>query len=301
MDAGFPQALDEVLERATAGSDVLSRAQAQLARAPTAKRVRPRAVAMFAELVGRAADARLLDDAAAIELMHTASLLHDDVVDHAQVRRGRPSANALFSDGVAVLAGDALLSRALSMMTPSLVPHALRTVSAMSIATLREFELRGDVHASLDDMMAVVDGKTAMLFSLCGRAACAHPDDDDAVRCARAALALGRIFQLRDDLDDVMAIGPERGNDVREHTPTVPLMLAATYAPSLSHQLAALWAAHEAPSDSFLDALASSRIIDETMRLAQRERAVLVDALAPYASSSVHATLLALADSLLSL
>jgi geranylgeranyl pyrophosphate synthase len=293
------------LTQVVSGSDALSRAQAHLVTAPLAKRLRPRAVRLFAEMVGASpaqlASDSLVDDAVGVELIHTASLLHDDVVDHARARRGRPSANAVFSDGIAVLAGDELLAKALRLFSPAVVPVAIDAVAAMARAALLEVELRGRADASEPQIFTIIDGKTAALFSLCGAAGGARKDPETASRMALAGRALGRAFQIKDDVDDVLRADAERGNDVRERTPTLPLALLAQTDPDIGAALARAWQ-REVTAGPALDELvlriAHSGAPMRALAIGAREVQELVALLAPFAHTPAHATLVQVAHEL---
>lgn len=289
------------LHEVVSGSGTLSRAQAHLVRAPVAKRLRPRALCLFAEMVGATADDALIDDAVGVELMHAASLLHDDVVDHARARRGRPSANVLFSDGVALLAGDELLAKALKLFSAGVLPTAIDAVAAMAHAALLEVELRGRADASRAELFSIMDGKTAALFALCGFAAGARKDPATASTLWQAGRALGRAFQIKDDVDDVLRADAERGNDVRERTPTLPLALLGDTDPELSAALARAWRSEDTPRavlNGLVTAIADSDAPARALLEGAEEVRELVRLLEPFAGTAAHATLIAVARGL---
>jgi heptaprenyl diphosphate synthase len=211
--------LERVEDRLTAtvrGDGLLGAAASHLTSAPSAKRARPRLLLAFARLIDRSGDDQLVASAAAIELMHTASLLHDDVVDEADARRGRASANARFGNSAAVLAGDVVLARALRLLSfdGRAVDAALDVVSRMSTAAVREIELRGQ-RVAVDEALRIAQGKTGALFGLCGTLAALGTPHEDALRTAGEAF--GVAFQVADDIDDVDV-------DARDGFVTVPLM-----------------------------------------------------------------------------
>lgn len=173
---------------------------------------------------------------ATIELLHTATLMHDDVVDESAMRRGRPTANARWGNGAAVLVGDFLYTRSFQMMVKA---GNLRVMAALSNAANRLSE--GEVvqmvnaHDPLVDearYFRVIERKTACLFEAGARMAAAiadcSPEAEEAV--AEYALALGNAFQIADDILDytgvAAAIGKNLGADLREGKMTLPLIYA---------------------------------------------------------------------------
>src|SRR5215813_2684951 len=134
------------------------------------KRVRPLMVRLFADACG-APGQHLVDVAVAAELIHSASLLHDDVVDGGMFRRGRPTVNARWGNIVAVMTGDMLLTTALTKLSAidaRLTQEAIVTVAEMTRAAIAEVEARGDVALSIERLRAIAEGKTGSLFSWCG-------------------------------------------------------------------------------------------------------------------------------------
>jgi heptaprenyl diphosphate synthase len=279
------------------GDGLLGAAAAHLVGAPAAKRARPRLLLAFAELAGARPSSKLVAAAAAVELIHTASLLHDDVVDEADERRGRPSANARYGNSAAVLAGDAILARALGLLAfdPRAVAAAIDVVAAMSDAAVREVEVRGVADLPVLEHKKICDGKTAALFGLCGTLAGLLVDDlDAAARFCGAARALGLAFQIADDAGDVE-------DDLRERTPTHPILLAAHGDRDIAGALAFLWSETH-PTSSAIAALA--RRIEASPGFAQSHDVVtgFVDeakvALAPWAGAAAHHAILEFASTL---
>lgn len=186
----------------------LAVAAKQLTLATGAKRVRPRLIALVGHSLGAEPEA-LVPVAVAAELLHTASLLHDDVVDESHERRHRPTVNATLGNSTAVLAGDWLLATALNALTPTppaTRDSAQRTVQQMAQAAVWEVELRGVVAATPGQWRMVAEGKTGALFAFCAEAAAraARPDDLTLHReMARLGQLLGVAFQRADDLKDL--------------------------------------------------------------------------------------------------
>ena len=173
---------------------------------------------------------------ATIELLHTATLMHDDVVDESDLRRGRPTANSRWGNGAAVLVGDFLYTRSFQMMVRA---GNLRVMEALSDAAnrLSEGEVIQMVNAhdpSVDEerYFKVIERKTACLFEAAARMAAAIADCDrekeEAV--ARYALSLGNAFQIADDIldytGDVADTGKNLGDDLREGKVTLPIIYA---------------------------------------------------------------------------
>jgi octaprenyl-diphosphate synthase len=211
------------------GAEVrLERAAARLVLASGAKRARARVCRSLASELG-VDDAVTTEIAAIVELIHGASLLHDDVVDHAERRRGLPTVNATDGNAFAVLCGDLVLARALHLVTALpqgalMIVDAIDVVERMTRAAVIEVEARATLpepRAGLALWREMALGKTGALFGLCGSlmARAAGVDDDARGALRRGLEALGLAFQLIDDLGDVAGTdaGKPRGQDIREH------------------------------------------------------------------------------------
>lgn len=295
------------MREAIAADGLLGTAAADLALAPAAQRARPRLLLAFASLArpGAASDPRLVEAGAAIELIHTASLLHDDIVDEAGERRGRPSANARYGNAAAVLVGDWLLGQAFALLAAislRALENAVAVVVEMSRAALREVEVRGRIDLPLDEQTAIARGKTGGLFGLCGRLAGLLAGERDAAAGARfeeAGRALGMAFQAVDDLDELLDDALSK-NDLIEKTPTLPILLAARD-PEVARALATLWAQPIVDRAQALalgariargPALGATRdVVDE---LVARTRALL----RPWQHSPAHAEIMRFATSI---
>ncbi len=199
------------------------------------KRIRPRLLLLFAEALGFDGPERH-ELAAVVEFIHTATLLHDDVVDESSLRRGRATANAMFGNAASVLVGDFLYSRAFQMMV---AVNRLRVLDVLADATnvIAEGEVlqlmnMHDPDLAVADYLQVIRFKTAKLFEASARLgavlANAEPQVEEA--CASFGRALGTAFQLVDDLLDYEGVSAELGknvgDDLREGKPTLPLLLA---------------------------------------------------------------------------
>jgi octaprenyl-diphosphate synthase len=210
------------------------------------KRIRPRLVLLFARALSCAGSARF-ELAAIVEFIHTATLLHDDVVDESSMRRGRPTANALFGNAASVLVGDFLYSRAFQMMVSV---GSMRVLEVLANATnvIAEGEVlqlinMHDPDTSVDDYLRVIRYKTAKLFEASARlgAVIAQAPADLEEACADYGRSLGTAFQLVDDLldyeGDPNQLGKNVGDDLREGKPTLPLLMAMNRATPEEHAL----------------------------------------------------------------
>lgn len=199
------------------------------------KRIRPRLVLLFAKALGfKGPESHEL--AATVEFIHTATLLHDDVVDESALRRGRATSNALFGNAASVLVGDFLYSRAFQMMVGVGRPRVLEVLADATnvIAEGEVLQLMNmhDPDLSVDDYLRVIRFKTAKLFEASARlgAVLGQADAELEARCAGYGRALGTAFQLVDDLldyeGDSTQLGKNVGDDLREGKPTLPLLVA---------------------------------------------------------------------------
>ena len=199
------------------------------------KRIRPRLVLLFAQALGHHGPARF-ELAAIVEFIHTATLLHDDVVDESSMRRGHPTANALFGNAASVLVGDFLYSRAFQMMVSV---GSMRVLEVLADATnvIAEGEVlqlinMHDPDTSVEDYLRVIRYKTAKLFEASARlgAVIAQAPAELEEACADYGRSLGTAFQLVDDLLDYEGdpgqLGKNVGDDLREGKPTLPLLMA---------------------------------------------------------------------------
>ncbi len=199
------------------------------------KRIRPRLVLLFANALGYGGEAHYTL-AATVEFIHTATLLHDDVVDESALRRGRQTANAVFGNAASVLVGDFLYSRAFQMMVSV---NDMRVLDVLAEATnvIAEGEVlqlmnMHDPDLAVDEYLRVIRSKTAKLFEASARlgAILARADAATERACADYGRALGTAFQLVDDLLDYDGrtdeLGKNVGDDLREGKPTLPLLVA---------------------------------------------------------------------------
>lgn len=204
------------------------------------KQIRPLLVLLSANLFGGVRPATL-HAAASLEMLHNASLIHDDVVDSSDYRRGTPTLNRDFDNRIAVLTGDFFVSNALS---EALKTGDLRAIS--SVAELGKELSLGEIdqianarECSFDEAryMSVIGRKTASLFMKCIRMGAESVDVDPAVveKAVEYGRLLGLCFQIKDDVFDYFEdeeIGKPTGNDLRENKVSLPLLYAVRVAPA---------------------------------------------------------------------
>ncbi len=205
------------------------------------KRLRPALVLLSAQAFGYAGK-RHHELAAVVEFIHTATLLHDDVVDESELRRGRETANALFGNAASVLVGDFLYSRAFQMMVEVGEMRVMQTLADATnvIAEGEVLQLLNchDAGVDIPSYMRVIHYKTAKLFeaamrlgAILGKASAA---DEEAA--AKYGMHLGTAFQLVDDVLDYSAdeaqTGKHLGDDLAEGKPTLPLIYAMQHGSS---------------------------------------------------------------------
>ncbi|MBV9158063.1 MAG: polyprenyl synthetase family protein [Acidobacteriaceae bacterium] len=204
------------------------------------KRLRPALLLLCTRLFGPSTDcARRL--AAVVEMIHTATLVHDDVIDIAKTRRGRPSTNIVWGNHVSVLAGDWLYMQAFQVALRERNFHILDTLITLTQMMVEGELLQLDrlhrIHITEADYMELVDRKTASLFSACASlgAAAAGADEAAESRLSDFAWNLGMAFQMVDDILDFTStekiLGKPAGNDLREGKVTLPMIYALESAP----------------------------------------------------------------------
>lgn len=200
--------LNIMLSEQLNGSGVLIEAERHILKSNEAKLIRPRFLFACGKLLN-VPENKLLKLACAVELIHNASLLHDDIVDQAKTRRSLQSVNSKFGDGTALLAGDQLLARALLLIadmenSEKSIKATAKTLLDMSDAASLEINNKDQKSISYEEILSITDGKTGELFSLCGQlAGFAANDDIAAERLGSIGMLLGRIFQIKDDIRDI--------------------------------------------------------------------------------------------------
>jgi octaprenyl-diphosphate synthase len=246
------------------------------------KRMRPVLLLLVAQALGYKGSHHHLM-AAAVEFIHTATLLHDDVVDESDLRRGRGTANAVFGNAASVLVGDYLYSRAFEMMVDV---DSMRIMQIMSGATtvIAEGEVLQllnihDPDVSEARYLQVVRFKTAKLFEAAAEAGAVLAGASVAQQEAAAAYGrhIGTAFQLVDDVldynGDVGALGKNVGDDLREGKPTLPLIRVLEVGTAEQKQLV-----REAIEKGEADFDAVARAIQETGALEHASRCAVAEA-----------------------
>jgi octaprenyl-diphosphate synthase len=259
------QRISEALARELDALDENARALVRPAVGAGGKRIRP----MLLVLTGKALGCRseeLYSLACAVEFVHNATLMHDDIIDNAGTRRGRPAAHKLFGARRAVLGGDILLSQAMQL---GLRQRDLRVMDALAeavtgtaVGQVREIASLGNPALAYDEYLAIITGKTACLISGACKAGAVKAGAGPAETAAAAefGLEVGRAFQLVDDALDVAPeseIGKPTGGDLRE----------GKFTPVLGFYLESLTADERAGfASSFADGELGERDIAATVR-----------------------------------
>ena len=244
------------------------------------KRLRPMLVLLSAKLVGRTDD-DTIRLAAIVEMIHTATLVHDDVIDVAETRRGKPSANVIWGNHTCVLAGDWLYMQAfqaaLRLRNFQVLDILISLTQLMVEGELFQLERIGEIDVSEADYMELVHRKTASLFSACARlgVVAGGGDDADESQVADYAWNLGMAFQLVDDVLDFTSreavLGKPVGNDLREGKVTLPLIYALPDASNVERRQTILKDGNydRVPFRSVLDLIQAHNGMERVRRRAQ--------------------------------
>jgi octaprenyl-diphosphate synthase len=270
------------------------------------KRLRPALVVLSAEAFGYRGKYHH-DLAAVVEFIHTATLLHDDVVDESELRRGRATASALFGNAASVLVGDFLYSRAFQMMVEVGEMRVMQTL-ADATNTIAEGEVLQllnchDADVDTENYMRVIHCKTAKLFEAAMRLGAilskASATDEQAV--AEYGMHLGTAFQLVDDVLDYSAdelqTGKHLGDDLAEGKPTLPLIYAMQHG-SAAQAAVVRSAIEEGDMGKFVEVLQiirSTGALDFTRQQALREAELACATIASLPDSKHKQCLLELA------
>lgn len=301
------RAVDAVIRARLHSDVVLIRQVAEYIIGSGGKRLRPALVLLSAGAMGyRGRNHQEL--AAVIEFIHTATLLHDDVVDESDLRRGNKTANAMFGNAAAVLVGDFLYSRAFQMM---LLVDSMRVMQVLADATntIAEGEVLQllnchNADIGIDQYLQVIRCKTAKLFEAAARLGAILGGASAAVEdgFARYGIHLGTAFQLIDDVLDYSgeeaATGKHIGDDLAEGKPTLPLIHVLQHGNAEQSQCVRRAIEHGG-RDEFAAVLAAIRAtgaLDEARRRATDEARMARDALAIAPHSNYRESLLELAS-----
>lgn len=247
------------------------------------KRMRPMLSVLAARAMGYRGEQHI-DIAAIIEFIHTATLLHDDVVDDSEMRRGRETANALFGNSASVLVGDFLYTRSFQMMTKL---ENMKVMNILSDATniVAEGEVLqlmncNDPNTTEESYMQVIYCKTAKLFEAATRLAAVVAEQSDEIELAMQEYGkyLGTAFQLVDDIMDYTAnakeMGKNVGDDLAEGKPTLPLLYAMRQGNEVQRQLIRDAIEHCTGMDNLdeiLTAMKETGALEYTQQIAEQE------------------------------
>ncbi|MHC1478813.1 polyprenyl synthetase family protein [Frateuria aurantia] len=271
------------------------------------KRLRPMLHILAAHTAGYQGDDHI-KLAAVIEFIHTSTLLHDDVVDESDLRRGRKSANALWGNAASILVGDFLYSRSFQMMVELDSPQIMR-ILADTTNTISEGEVLqllniGNADVAESAYLAVIERKTAVLFAAATElgAVLGGMPETQVKALRRYGMALGYAFQIADDLLDYMSdastLGKNIGDDLAEGKPTLPLIYAMEgAAPALLETLRhAVEQGGLTSLDEIILAIQNSGALERTREVALKYAAEAHEALVELPPSEWRDALAALAD-----
>ena len=304
------QAVDRIIAQRLASGAPLVGQISQYIIAAGGKRLRPAMLLMVCGALGYREDKRFTL-AAVVEFIHTATLLHDDVVDESTLRRGRATANENFGNPASVLVGDFLYSRAFQMMVETGEMRIMEILADATnvIAEGEVMQLMNMHDASLDETgyLHVIRSKTAKLFEASARLAAVLAGSSTLVEeaCATYGQALGTAFQIIDDVldydGDSAEMGKNLGDDLREGKATLPLIAAMQR--GTPAQAATVREAIENGNTDQLDAIAhivrSTGALDVARNAAAAEAQRAIAALEQLPSNEYSAALHQLASQLL--
>lgn len=296
------KAVDAVIRQRLNSEVVLIRTIGDYIIGAGGKRMRPAMVLMVARALGyQGTDHQLL--AAVVEFIHTATLLHDDVVDESDLRRGRNTANAVFGNAASVLVGDYLYSRSFEMMVEA---GSMRIMQILSEATtvIAEGEVLQllnvhDPDVSEERYLQVVRYKTAKLFEAAAQvgAVLAGATPEQEAAAAAYGRHVGTAFQLIDDVldysGDAAALGKNVGDDLREGKPTLPLIRVMEMGtPQQRELIRNAIESGDADFAAVATAIRDTEALAHTRRAAEAEAQKAVEALNCYPASTFQKSLL---------
>jgi octaprenyl-diphosphate synthase len=299
--------LDQVIAARLASDVALVNQVAQYIVGAGGKRLRPLSVLLAARACGYGGGQHV-EAAAIIEFIHTATLLHDDVVDGSDLRRGRDTANHVFGNEASVLVGDFLYSRAFQMMVElgdlrvqSVMADATNTIAMGEVLQLMNAHDPDTTEAAY---LEVIYRKTARLFEAGAQMAAILAGAPPAIEAAMVAYGrhLGTAFQLVDDSLDYRAdraeLGKNLGDDLAEGKPTLPLIYAMAHASvdDTARLRVAVERGETADLESITRTIESAGGLQYTARLAQREKDLAIEALGRLPESEYTRALGALAE-----
>jgi octaprenyl-diphosphate synthase len=270
------------------------------------KRVRPAVTILMFRACGGEDLRDIVDVAVALELIHSASLLHDDIIDGSSIRRGRDSALQKYGIAETLVTGDFLFSRAFQIcgrFEEKLIHWAAEACIRLTEGEIMQGRFRHNPSVTLDDYIEIITCKTASLFEAGARTAAhlAGASDETVDRIAECGLHVGLTFQMIDDLLDITAaqkdLGKPIGLDLRDGNPSLPVVLAL----EANEQVASLFRNQTLSEDDFsvlLRLLRQPALVKKGYDLATQHALRARERLAHLPSSEYRETLLALVDQL---
>lgn len=289
-----------------AGDDVARQAAQHLLRRP-GKRIRPICVLLGSQLAGVEVDEGMRRVAVACELVHAATLLHDDVIDEGTDRRGEVASRMVYGNSASILAGDYLLIEALQRVapvgSPLLMKTLLGTIEQMVAAEAVQLEQRGSLEPKREVYLEVIEGKTASLFRWALSAATLSKGEEHAPMLdalAQAGTALGMAFQLVDDVLDLEGDPEDTGKnlfaDLLQGKLTWPLIVAAEQDPGVVAALHALSENEGGSASRLITRIRATDAIDQTRAFVEEQRRLALEGLAELPPSRALDAIVAVVD-----
>ena len=306
--SGAMQAVDAVIRQSLHSEVTLINTIGEHIISNAGKRLRPALVLLASGLFGQISQQQR-ELAAVIEFIHIATLLHDDVVDESQMRRGKSTANHVFGNAASVLVGDFLYSRAFQMMVSlnnmrvmEILSDATNTIAEGEVLQLLNLH---NANVTEDAYLRVIHYKTAKLFEAAARLGAVmseHHNTTDEDALALYGMHLGTAFQLVDDILDINGdaekIGKNLGDDLAEGKPTLPLLYAMHQ--SDAEQAGVIRKAIEqggtADVSAVLAAVAATNAADYVLGVAKKEADLACAAIAHFADSKYKIAMIQLAE-----
>lgn len=266
------------------------------------KLFRPTLALLASEVEGRG-EPKVLTVAAAIELMHLATLVHDDSVDHSALRRGLPTVNALFSHQISVIMGDFLYSRALKALVEldslPVMRILIDVANQLTVGEMRQLAAVDALDFTEDDYVKLVQCKTSSLIAAACEAGALYGAERHSATLGRYGEKLGIAFQIADDLldytEEESVTGKPSGHDLKEHKVTLPLIGALPRLSGAARKRVDALFADETPSDAsvaeVVGIVSDAGGLDYARRRGAQFAEEAEDALRPLPESPVRAAL----------
>lgn len=267
------------------------------------KRVRPTAVLLSAACFAPVAPSAARELSVVVELVHTATLLHDDVIDEGMERRGSKTSRMLWGNAVSVLSGDTLLVYSLQRTlehAPALMGGLLETLQSLVSGEILQLRGRTQLDLSQTTYERILNDKTASLFRFAtsSGARLAGANELDQARLGEFGERVGMAFQLVDDMLDYAGntIGKTLGADLKEGKVTLPLVVAVQRRPELFDRVQAIRNGDDAGLAELREAVVGTGACDEVRKRAQRETRLAIQALEGIQPSPARSLLVAVAQ-----